>query len=403
MKISPSKHFPGEVVVSRMKRPGVTILEVLFAVMVATIGLLGALAVFPVASSQARRGQIADQVASGGDMAVHAFDTMGMRRPDKWIWWDANNSVYRFYTDTSVVPLDAANNSARGRESLLIDPMFLADNTSGGVLTVSATLNPSIFPSRFSIGGTSAAPNFFMRRLSLNSGLGGPMTRVQAEQLFRIEDLLAWVRPGNQAAPAQQIFTDLNGAAQGLNVNPGKRQDEGRLTWMAMLVPKLNRQTQLYATDEYTLSIIIMERRPNPLTLSDIQTTNPSLNPVESLSEWFLNDAPAGNFLSGGIQGGDVVVSASSPQFLTPIKRNSWVMLSTTHSVALDNQSGPYLAPFAQHRWYRVIEASEVDTSTNQMNLTLLGSDWTVGASNQVTVVPGVIGVFEKTIRLEQD
>lgn len=98
-----------------------------------------------------------------------------------------------------------------------------------------------------------------------------------------------------------------------------------------------------------------------------------------------------------------MVVSASSPQFLTPIKRNSWVMLSTTHSVALDNQSGPYLAPFAQHRWYRVIEASEVDTSTNQMNLTLLGSDWTVGASNQVTVVPGVIGVFEKTIRLEQD
>lgn len=400
MKISLSKHFPGEVVVSRMKRPGVTILEVLFAVMVATIGLLGALAVFPVASSQARRGQIADQVASGGDMAVHAFDTMGMRRPDKWIWWDANTSGIYSYATPTPVPLDALNNSARGRESLLIDPMFWADNYSGNVLAA----NASIFPSVYTINSTSITPPFFMRRLTLNSGMGGPMTRVQAEQLFRIEDLLAWVRPGNQAAPAQQIFTDLNGAAQGLNVNPGKRQDEGRLTWMAMLVPKLNRQTQLYATDEYTLSIIIMERRPNTLTLGNVDTSaNLSLNPAEFLSEWFLNPVPAANFLSGGIQGGDVVVSASAPGFLTPIKRNSWVMLSTTHSVALDNQMGNYNAPFAQHRWYRVIEASEVDTSTNQMNLTLLGADWTVGGANQVTVVPGVIGVFEKTIRLEQD
>lgn len=386
---------------SRKQRSAVTILEVLFAVMVATIGLLGALAVFPVASSQARKGQIADQVASGGDMAVHAFDTMGMRRPDKWIWWDSTNGVFRFYTDTTVTPVDAANNSARGRESLLIDPMFISDNISGGVLTANASLNASVFPSIFSVGGTVATPSYFMRRISLNSGLGGPMGRLQAEGLFRFDDTPAWVRPGNQAVPAQQMFTSLNGNAQGLNQNPGKRQDEGRLSWMAMLVPKLNRQTQMVATDEYTLSIIIMENRVNTLTLADVPST--VNNPVDFLSEWFLNPTPAADFLSGGLQGGDVVVSASAPQFLAPIKRDSWVMLSTTLPVKLDDSSGTYAAPYPQHRWYRVVEASTVDTSTNQMNLTLLGADWTVGATNQVTVIPGVIAVHEKTIRLEQD
>ena len=38
----------------RRRRRGVSILEVLFAILVTTIGLLGALAVFPVASAMAR-------------------------------------------------------------------------------------------------------------------------------------------------------------------------------------------------------------------------------------------------------------------------------------------------------------------------------------------------------------
>lgn len=423
MKISPSKHFPGEVAVFRVKRSGVTILEVLFAVMVATIGLLGALAVFPVASSQARRGQIADQVASAGDMAVHAFDTMGMRRPDKWVWWNGSASVNYFANP----PSDGVsiNSSAFGREAVLIDPMFVDDNFS----TPANANAASIFPSPVMVGGATYMPSFKMRRVTLTNGLGSTarMGRLQAESNFRIDDLLSWLRPGNQAAPAQQLFVELNGKPQGQlatpsdpNVVPMKRQGEGRLTWMAMLTPKFNRLTHLSATDEFSLSVIIMENRPNTLSLGDVSSP-------EFLTEWFLNPVysagpsqfwSVGN-LSGVLvaeQGGEVTVSAVSSDFLKPIKRNSWVMLSTKQRIALDAPGNGYYGndydPCSQHRWYRVVDVSEIDETVSppQMNLSLLGPDWPLGMKSdgtvletQITVMPSVIGVYEKTIRLEQD
>src|SRR5262245_10263391 len=75
-------------------RRGVSILEVLFAIMVTSIGLLGAIALFPVASSQARKAKINDEVANIGRSAVHTFDAMGMRRPDWWYYWDTTSSKF---------------------------------------------------------------------------------------------------------------------------------------------------------------------------------------------------------------------------------------------------------------------------------------------------------------------
>src|SRR5678816_393939 len=64
---------------------GMTILEVLFAILITSVGLLGAIAVFPVASEYARRGRLNDEVAIMGESAAHKFDAMGMGRPDHWI------------------------------------------------------------------------------------------------------------------------------------------------------------------------------------------------------------------------------------------------------------------------------------------------------------------------------
>ena len=66
-------------------RRAVTILEVLFAILVTTIGLLGAIAIFPVASAQARKGRQNDIVAVAADSIAHQFDTQYMRRPDQWM------------------------------------------------------------------------------------------------------------------------------------------------------------------------------------------------------------------------------------------------------------------------------------------------------------------------------
>src|SRR5262245_740909 len=78
--------------ISDLRRPrrGGSIVEVLFAILIATIGLLGAVAVFPVANATARRGQVNDALAAAARDAIHVFDTRGMRRPDNWFAWSQN-------------------------------------------------------------------------------------------------------------------------------------------------------------------------------------------------------------------------------------------------------------------------------------------------------------------------
>src|SRR5687768_16617309 len=82
---------------SRFRKPvalarGVSILEVLFAILITSIGLMGAIAVFPAAMSQARRGQQADATAIAGLKCLHDFDAMGMRRPDRWLYYSASST-----------------------------------------------------------------------------------------------------------------------------------------------------------------------------------------------------------------------------------------------------------------------------------------------------------------------
>src|ERR1044072_289059 len=91
----------------RRRRPGVTILEVLFAILVTTVGLLGAVALFPVASAYARKARINDAAAYGGMTAFHEFDTRGMRRPDMWVGW--NNSNNKWTTVQSLAELNEAD------------------------------------------------------------------------------------------------------------------------------------------------------------------------------------------------------------------------------------------------------------------------------------------------------
>jgi hypothetical protein len=66
------------------RRPrGATILEVLFAILVTSVGLLGAVAILPVASSQAKKGRMSDALTAAGRAAISSFDTRGMRIPGR--------------------------------------------------------------------------------------------------------------------------------------------------------------------------------------------------------------------------------------------------------------------------------------------------------------------------------
>ena len=67
-----------------VRRRGVSLLEVMFAIGVIAVGLLGVIAVLPLALSQVGRGDIADRSTRVGINAVAAFALLWMRNPDTW-------------------------------------------------------------------------------------------------------------------------------------------------------------------------------------------------------------------------------------------------------------------------------------------------------------------------------
>src|SRR5262245_42180594 len=117
--IPPTAHCPLPTV--RRRRRAVTILEVLFSILVTSVGLLGAIALFPVASARARRARVNDATAAAATNAVHMLDSMGMRRPyDRWYTW-VTVGTPRFVGATPAT-LDL-------RQSYCIDTRFVVRNT----------------------------------------------------------------------------------------------------------------------------------------------------------------------------------------------------------------------------------------------------------------------------------
>src|SRR5262245_8869592 len=123
---------------SHRGRGGVTIVEVLFAILVATVGIFSVVAIFPFASSQARRARINDMLANAGRGAFHDFDARGMRRADER--WLACNPQTGF-----IVPLGTLKSAGffKQPESVCIDPRMMAAHTVTGQLN---TGQPPIWP-----------------------------------------------------------------------------------------------------------------------------------------------------------------------------------------------------------------------------------------------------------------
>jgi type II secretory pathway pseudopilin PulG len=340
-------------------RRGVSILEVLFAIMISAIGLMGAIAVFPAALLQTKRGQQADMTSAAAQEITHAFDAAGMRKASRWL----------------------DNNGARiadpdGSFAYCIDPRFMAANT--GI-------------TRFPNGsGTSR-----MIRVTLDNGAATatptPMSALQANLMFGIEDDLAYDRftgtfngIDQSTQHAASLFIRDNASPR----NALKRESHGHMSWMATLSPKIERlQTGGALEDRYVLSVVVFYDRPQ------LQATG-----GYDASEWELN---VPNMWGGGIGGGDVQLREGSTG-LTPeeqtrrltIHRDQWIMLMGNPTPGTGGR------PMTICRWYRVIDSDE--PNGDLVDVTLAGADWEVPtAQTRAVVAQGVVAVFEKTIKLE--
>jgi len=393
------------------RRRGVTIIEVLFSILVTSVGLFGAIAIFPFAESQSRKARLNDAAAALGRSAVHMFDTMGMRRPfDRWYTWNGTQFVGATPATFSTL------------QSYCIDSRFLVRNT--GNVSTTATTRAQFFPyisplnapaarmNRIAFFPGSLAPSVaaslldqFDRTNTVALVAGEPAygrNLLLADSIFIFKDDLDFIRPGiddvsnmtlpsgaklqnDRSLPAFQVFQSLAGGAL------APRPTQGHLSWMATLVPKVDYYSGT-GSDEFVLSIVVFNNRPTDLFLS--------ANNQNVLERTVIAEPQSGDGSTGGeflLRIPEPSPTAATEQIAKDrlkVRSHDWVMLSTV------------VGGVGRFQWYRVTHCDpEIDYGNNLAGnysryVTLMGQDWPYG-NCQATLMEGVVAVYEKTIRLD--
>ena len=334
-------------------RAGITVIEVLSAMVVALIGVFGVMILIPFSVQQARNGLDRDEASTVGRNAFEQFEVEGFR------YVDAYNRT-RFIGSNGLVNLDGVPGVR------VIDPIYVSENDN-------------VYPdfcgfSRFNLVSTW---------LDVNDDLVvKPYSKAMARRLCRSTDDLQFESAVNELSPPQQIF-DITAAG-----NTARRQTLGRISWNAVLVPVKSdylSNAPTGGTPGLTFRMHVLTHKNRDLGL-----------PTEVAYPLAEVIGPTNTV---GYGGGTVTLNAA----LTDVRRDDWVMLRTaansnTLDAGYNNQVG----------FYRVVGVDATGTI-----LTLDGPDFNFGDANTTELhhLVGfrngqrsgqVINVYERTTRWER-
>lgn len=387
-------------------RQGLTILEVLMAIGVAIIGLFGVWALIPLAGQRTQNALLQDDKSALGRSAFREFEVRGARESDTWLMSAKRLSGGLPANRLVRVP----ETFMMGGKSFCIDPHLFAEQiaVSGASDSVMTFPSPSVM-STLPPRPSPPLPNPTMVRLTLlrspasrlpvplpNRNAGTPlptfksdpknyteMSLSQATLVFQGVDDIIVNRNEDETLPAVQQYLRNTPNQPISSTNPAtRRASEGRISWMATLVP-----TNSSDADSYHLSVVIFNGRQVADPLTQQEFAYEVVRPTASVP----SSTPGNGFPGAGFGGGEVVIK-------TPVgvefQRNDWVMLA--------RRVGNYFA------WYRVVAVDE-DKSDGVTYVTLTGQDWNTGGPNPqqdnvqtlLYYVKGVVAVYEKTVRLE--
>ena len=93
------------------KKSAVTIVEVLFAIGIVIIGLMGIGGLIMISGTQLTQGLKTDAMSNLGLNAVEEFDMRYMRKQEQLAWYNPGNSNFEIF---------------RGDDSYCIDPYYIA-------------------------------------------------------------------------------------------------------------------------------------------------------------------------------------------------------------------------------------------------------------------------------------
>jgi hypothetical protein len=349
-------------------------MEVLIAMFVTMIGLLGVAAMIPLGHHQIVEGAKADAAATLGRAAYRSFKVRGTLSPTNWC---------DILGDAIVVP-DPSRNGWPGYKlgngisplmhAVIFDPLGVANNFGPW------------FPAEASPPGQPGLP-----RITFGPGTSADAAKTRAalaEEMFRGSDDLLLNYPEDGDLPSQQLFSPTN--------NGALRMSEGDFSFMVTLVPRRSRFDDPIS-DEFKNSLGNVSVM---VTASVVVFYQRDLRNTDERGEHYVavNSMPG-----GGVGGGDIVLAARDTKGdAFELRPGQWIMLA----------GGPVLRPnlgppqFTDYGWYRVAAVEVTDETDIEMNVTLAGPDWKWNPANANTpvnawVIDGVIGVYERHVRLE--
>ena len=413
---------------------GLTVVEVLFAMVIILVGLLGIAAMIPFAGRQAEESYKTTQAMAAGESALGLFNSSSIVRPRMDAPWlfiadqggrspiaSLNEFYLNEYNSRSQAPnpvpptlepvrsryIAKLQNEVIGM-GFCIDPLFWGYQTTFvGLGNFAKTRFPfynDFMPTSYDPLGSG--PTFFtprLRRVSLldpSAPAGAPrwLRLPSAIQLATVSggDLIqAQAEVDRSAAPLRGEYVDGTGA---LIQSP---TSGASVSWLATLTPVdetpvivpemlagASTSAPALVPENYNLGVVVFSKR-DVRDLNLDPTTGIPATGVPPVSEriGFLNDTPAGTSLGWNAGSFDIVIEADAqvdslgaPVLDPRIKVGDWLMLSRTTSVEIEVNppatlfSDALFATRQRHKWYRVIGVSGDNAFPREVRVT--GEPW---------------------------
>ncbi|KAA1257756.1 hypothetical protein LF1_02460 [Rubripirellula obstinata] len=321
-------------------RMAVTLVEVIFAMGVVLIGLLGLLSILPLA------GQRAQESVSLSVASVIGEQVVGELQSRHYL---ADGRLKPIRRDLDVaLTAPAVANLTLPTSSFCLDPMFASSTTipanpppvNGYNQTLfpyySANHHPFLDPSTDSTSWPTAQPRVTRVGVTNIENSATPIIESNnfvslnaAMNISESDDSLLVNRPDDRSASSNFENANLTAVSGGLPY--GKRISKGEFTWIATVDP-------LPGGRYGSVSVVVLRNRERLFDLPDA-TTAPETPEENGVGERLAYVSFASGF-SGG-SGGSVhlVANANTSDRILP---NSWIMLSR------NTPTGPV------HRWFRV-------------------------------------------------
>ena len=374
-------------------RRGLSLLEVLIAMGVLLIGLLGVGAMITAGRIEIIQGVKLDYASMVGRSAFRDLKARGFLNPTNWNtlngganfpMWDT--TIPRSPSGPFFIPGLVGN---QPRVAVVFDPLGITSPTPSTGFTAT-------FPTGAGLSLVRTSP------LGVIDTSANNQTRLAADIVFRCADdlILTPNAASGDLPPAQLIMSTV------------KRASEGNYSWIATVVPEPT--TTLAATSldaKVIVSVAVLYKRALSTSGAGESTTKVSFPGISYTTTTFTPPAPAPPVpYTTPYWGTEVTLTAP----VRPAKPGQWIMLAGTMTQTpgtVNGLSQPLQPPgtaLSYFRWYRVLAADAVAPDGSQ-SITLYGSDWPVlppkdnaGVNTTVAwIIDNVIAVYEKNMRLE--